>query len=146
MAEGKGKEEVFNRHGDHNLFAATWLPTISHTLPWKPRLRRYSSPIFSCPIWPTDEPPMDISKYFVSSTGRNCPISCSWAAITVSSGLPDQFERVRSCTKENVIHVITRHAQRVVTNLLGVIGTLERVLELADYSPMPLCSSNVMRS
>jgi hypothetical protein len=52
--------------------------------------------------------------------------------ITVPSGLPDQFKSVRLYMKEKFINVITRHAQRVITSLLGVMGTLERVLELAD--------------
>jgi len=40
---------------------------------------------------------------------------------------------VRPNTKEDFIRIIKRHAQRVITSLLGVMGTLERVLELADW-------------
>lgn len=74
-----------------HLFAATWLPTSFVTRSPNPSPLKYSSPMVSCPTRPTDPSPMLILTSFAASNGKNWPISCNRAAITVSFSLPRSY-------------------------------------------------------
>lgn len=56
----------------------------------KPRDRRYSAPIVSCPTWPTFSLlPLILRRMsFVESRGMIWPMSCNSAAITSSDRAP----------------------------------------------------------